>query len=481
MQVRLKALFLTIACSSVIVVTDALASDLPSAPGPVVSGGAGYAAVPHNSSGIYFHEGGAGLPAYQAITRDEAPSAREARMKWFREARFGIFIHWGVYSVPARGEWYMNNAKVPVAAYKAFSKAFTAAKYDPQAWAQLFANAGAKYIVITAKHHDGFTLYDSTVSDWNAVKASPAGRDLLQPLADAVRARGIKFGVYYSQSQDWVNLGGGKGNTQPWDDVQKKGDFDEYLKTIALPQIHEILDKYHPAYLFFDTEYSMTPERALPIFDLVTAYPDIIMNNRLGGGVLGDTATPEQRIATDPLGRGFEVCMTINKSWGYNANDTQWKSAQELIRNLSDISSKGGNYLLDVGPMADGTIPQPEVDRLLAIGKWLKTNGSAIYGTEAGPYVDPLAWGRVTQRTLPNGSTTLYLHVWQWPTDGKILLPGIKQLARSGRLLANGAAVKTSVTEDGLLVTLPGSATDADVSVATLEFDGNVAVSSARR
>ncbi|HWB53863.1 MAG TPA: alpha-L-fucosidase, partial [Tepidisphaeraceae bacterium] len=434
MKVRLKTVFLTLVCSSVVVAVNALAAEPTSPPVPVVSGGAGYAAVPRNSSGIYFHEGGAGLPAYQAITRDEAPSAREARMKWFREARFGIFIHWGVYSVPARGEWYMNNAKVPVATYKAFSKAFTAAKYDPQAWAQLFANAGAKYIVITAKHHDGFTLYDSKFSDWNAVKASPAGRDLLEPLADAVRARGIKFGVYYSQSQDWVNPGGGKGNTQPWDDVQKEGDFDEYLKNIALPQIHEILDKYHPAYLFFDTEYSMTPERALPIFDLVTAYPDIVMNNRLGGGVLGDTATPEQRIATDPLGRGFEVCMTINKSWGYNANDTQWKSAQELIRNLSDISSKGGNYLLDVGPMADGTIPQPEVDRLLAIGKWLKINGSAIYGTEAGPYPDPLAWGRVTQRTLPNGGTTLYLHVWDWPADGKVLLPGIKQSPRSGRL-----------------------------------------------
>ncbi len=480
MKVRLKTVFLTLVCSSVVVAVNALAAEPTSPPVPVVSGGAGYAAVPRNSSGIYFHEGGAGLPAYQAITRDEAPSAREARMKWFREARFGIFIHWGVYSVPARGEWYMNNAKVPVATYKAFSKAFTAAKYDPQAWAQLFANAGAKYIVITAKHHDGFTLYDSKFSDWNAVKASPAGRDLLEPLADAVRARGIKFGVYYSQSQDWVNPGGGKGNTQPWDDVQKEGDFDEYLKNIALPQIHEILDKYHPAYLFFDTEYSMTPERALPIFDLVTAYPDIVMNNRLGGGVLGDTATPEQRIATDPLGRGFEVCMTINKSWGYNANDTQWKSAQELIRNLSDISSKGGNYLLDVGPMADGTIPQPEVDRLLAIGKWLKINGSAIYGTEAGPYPDPLAWGRVTQRTLPNGGTTLYLHVWDWPADGKVLLPGIKQSPRSGRLLASGAAIKTSLTEGGLLVTLPGFATDPDVSVASLEFMGNVATSPSR-
>ena len=346
-----------------------------------------------NNSGVFFHEGGAGLPAYPVVVRNETRAARDARMKWFVEARFGIFIHWGVYSVPARGEWYMNNGKVPRATYMAYAKDFTAAQYDPQAWAQLIADAGAKYMVITAKHHDGFTLYDSKFSDWNAVKASAAGRDLLQPLADAVRARGIKFGLYYSQSQDWTNPGGGTGNTQPWDDEQKQGDFDEYLKTIALPQVRELLEKYHPAYLFFDTEYSMTPERAKPFFDLVASYPDVIMNNRLGGGVLGDTATPEQRIATDPLGRQFEVCMTINNSWGYNAGDTRWKSAQELIHNLSDITSKGGNYLLNIGPTAEGIVPQPEVDRLLAMGRWLKTNGEAIYGTDAGPYVDPLPVG----------------------------------------------------------------------------------------
>ena len=428
-----------------------------------------------NSTAVYFHEGGAGLPAYPAVVRNETPAARATRMKWFDEARFGIFIHWGVYAVPAHGEWYMNQGKVSVANYKAYAKDFTASKYDPSEWAKLFEDAGAKYIVITAKHHDGFTLYDSRYSDWNAVKSSAAGRDLLQPLADAVRKRGIRFGLYYSQSQDWVNTGGGKGNTKPWDDASQ-GDFDVYLEKIALPQVHEILDKYHPAYLFFDTEYSMTPERARPIFDLVAFYPDIIMNNRLGGGVLGDTATPEQRIATDPLGRQFEVCMTINHSWGYNASDTRWKSAQQLIHNLSDIASKGGNYLLDVGPTAEGVIPQTEVDRLLAIGRWLKMNGEAIYATEAGLYVDPLPWGRTTLKSQSNGGTMLYLHVWEWPTDGKVLLPGIRQTPFSGRLLVGGAAVTTELTEAGLVVTLPGAAPDADASVAALEFAGPVQV-----
>jgi len=193
----------------------------------------------------------------------------------------------------------MNNAKVPVTTYKPYARDFTAAKYVPAAWAQLFSEAGAKLVVITANHHDGFAMYDSKVSDCNAVKAFAAARDLLQPLAEAVRARGITFGLYYSQSQGWVNPDGGTGSKPPWDEGQKQGSLDGYLKTIALPQVAKVLPKYHPAHMFFDTEYNMTPGRARPFFDLTASYPDLIVNNRLGGGVLGDTATPEQRIATD--------------------------------------------------------------------------------------------------------------------------------------------------------------------------------------
>jgi alpha-L-fucosidase len=430
----------------------------------------------------------AGLPSLPAVVRNETPEQQEARLKWFREARFGLFIHWGVYAVPAgfwqgkpvSAEWIMNRGKIPVADYKAFAKNFTAAKYDPQAWAQLAADAGIKYVVITAKHHEGFALFDSAYSDWNAVKASGAKRDLLQPLADAVRAKGLRFGVYYSQSQDWVNPGGGKGNTQPWDEEQKKGSFDEYLAKISLPQVRELLDKYHPDILWWDTEYQMTPERARPFFDLVTSHPNLIHNSRLGGGVLGDFRTSEQRIpASAMLGRALEVNMTINRSWGYRSDDTDWKSSQQLIRNLSDITSKDGNYLLNVGPTAEGVIPQPEVDRLLAMGRWLKTNGEAIYATRGGPFSEPLPWGRTTQKARPGGGITLYVHVWEWPADGKILLPGIKQAARSGRLLAGGAAVAASVTADGLVVSLPASAPDPDVSVAALEFDGPIEVANA--
>jgi alpha-L-fucosidase len=274
-----------------------------------------------------------------------------------------------------------------------------------------------------------------------------------------------------------VNPGGGKGRTPPWDEAQKQGDFDEYLKTIALPQVRELLDKFHPDILWWDTEYQMTPERARPFFDLVVSHPALIHNSRLGGGVLGDFRTSEQRIpASGMQGRALEVNMTINRSWGYRSDDLNWKSAQQLIRNLSDIASKDGNYLLNVGPTAEGVIPQPEVDRLLAIGRWLKVNGEAIYATRGGLYGQPLDWGRTTYRRGPGGATTLYLHIWTWPADGKILLPGVKQAPRSGRLLAGGAAVTATVAADSLVVTLPGAAPDPDVSVAVLEFDGPVEI-----
>lgn len=441
-------------------------------------------ATARNPNQMMFREGGAGLPAYPVLAREETPPMREERLRWFREARFGMFIHWGVYAVPAGtwqgrpagAEWIMNRAKISRTDYRALARQFTAAKYDPQAWVALAQEAGMKYVVLTAKHHDGFTLYDSAYSDWNAVKSSAAGRDLIRPLADAARAAGLKFGLYYSQSQDWNNRGGGTGRDAPWDDAQKEGSFDEYLQKIAVPQVRELMEKYHPSYLFWDTEYSMTPERVRPFFDLMCEYPDLISNNRLGGGYLGDTATPEQKIFADPLGRSFEVNMTINNSWGYNASDTRWKSTQQLIRNLSDIASKGGNYLLNVGPTAEGVIPEPEVERLKAIGRWMRTNGEAIYATEAGPYTEPPDWGRVTQKSKAGGATTFYVHVWNWPADGKILLPGVKTAATSGRLLANGRAVSSALTPAGLVVTLPGAAPDADVSVAALEFSGAVRV-----
>jgi len=429
----------------------------------------------------------ASVLAPNAKAGTESEPANEDRTQWFRDARFGMFIHWGVYAVPAGewegetirgiGEWIMRFRKIPVEKYKSYAPDFTAEHYDPGFWADLAQKAGMKYVVITSKHHDGFALYDSAVSDWD-VMASGAKRDLLSPLADAVRARGMKFGLYYSQSQDWVHPGGAtSGNIgNVWDPAQK-GDYDEYLKTIALPQAREIIERYNPAILWWDTPQQMTPERVAPFAALMAEHPHIINNNRLGEGFAGDTMTPEQHIPPRGFpGKMFEVCMTMNDTWGYKKNDQNWKSPQRLIQMLSDIASKGGNLLLNIGPRADGTIPQESIDRLRDIARWMDVNSQAIHATQASPFPRRLPWGRVTQKAGETGGTTLYAHVWEWPADGKILLPTLQELPSTGVILANGMAVTAERTPDGVVVHLPGQAPDPDVSVAKLDFPGTLTI-----
>lgn len=405
----------------------------------------------------------------------------EDRTKWFHEARLGIFIHWGVYAVPAGefhgepvcwiGEWIMHSAQIPVAEYRAFAKDFTASNYDPASWAGLFHEAGARYVIITAKHHEGFSLYDSAVSDWDVAGSSPAGSDLLEPLAAAVRERGMKFGLYFSQAQDWVHPGGGfYGRESEWDPAQA-GDFDAYLRDTALPQTRELIGRYSPDILWWDTPVNMTPERAKPFADLLAEHPRIITNDRLGGGFPGDTKTPEQHIPPRGYpGEMFEVCMTMNDTWGFKKNDHNWKSSREIIRMLSDIASKGGNFLLNVGPDASGRIPEPSVKVLKDLGRWMKTNSDAIYGTSASPFPRRLPWGRVTQKSNPDGTTTLFLHVWDWPADGNLLLPTLQTTPVSARMQASGEEVAFASTPDGIVLHLPGDALDPDATIVRLEL-----------
>jgi alpha-L-fucosidase len=418
-----------------------------------------------------------------SVLQAETPEQYQARTQWLREARFGMFIHWGVYAVPAGewkgryytqgGEWILRLAGIPIADYKNLARQFTADKYDPKAWADLAKEAGMKYVVLTAKHHDGFALYDSKVSDWNAVKASGAARDLIAPLADAVRADGLKFCLYYSQSQDWTHPGGGNyGNAPKWDKAQE-GDYDQYLQTIALPQVREILTLFHPSVIWWDTPVSMTPARAKPFADLLQQLqPDIISNSRLGGGFGGDTSNAEQHIPPRPQrnGRVLEVCMTMNDSWGFKTKDTDWKSTGQLLRVLSDCASKGGNLLLNIGPDAHGQIPTACVDRLKAMGAWLQTYSQAIYGTDAGIYDRPLPWGRTTRKTETNGATTLYLNIWDRPENGELLLPSFTQQPSSAVDLKTGEKVSWSQSKDGLIVTAPPKLADVEISILKLTF-----------
>jgi alpha-L-fucosidase len=417
----------------------------------------------------------------------ETKAHRDERMKWWREARFGMFIHWGVYAVPAGiykgekiehiGEWIMLDGKIPVAEYREYARQFNPVKYDPDAWAQLAKDAGMKYMVITSKHHDGFALFPSDASTWDIADASPYGKDLIGPLAEAARSKGLRFGLYYSQAQDWTNPGGAKARNlgQGWDPAQY-GDFDKYIDDVAVPQVREILTRYKPDVLWWDTPVNMNVARAEKFVPLLSLAPGIITNDRLERPHFpGDLATPEQRIPDTGLDVDWETCMTMNNTWGYKSWDNNWKSVETLIRNLCDIASKGGNYLLNVGPKADGTIPQESIDRLRAVGQWMDVNGEAIYATTASPTAKP-AWGRITTKHV-DGRTTLYLHVFDWPADGRLPV-GVTNKVVNARLLADPTR-KIAVDgggDSGLTVQLTGEAPDAICSVVALELEGAPAV-----
>ncbi len=421
-----------------------------------------------------------GALAPAALPQDspgETKEQRDARMQWWREARFGMFIHWGVYSVPAGtyndqriggiGEWIMNSAKIPVADYAAYAERFNPVQFDADEWVSLAKSAGMKYIVITSKHHDGFAMFRSQASPYNIYDATPFKRDPLKELSEACQRQGMKLGFYYSQAQDWRHPGGAAAGGH-WDPAQD-GSMDDYIRDIAVPQVKELLTNYGPiAILWWDTPVDITPERAAPLYELTKLQPGIITNNRLGGGFPGDSETPEQFIPPTgyPGGRDFETCMTMNDTWGYKSYDDNWKSPETLIRNLIDIASKGGNYLLNVGPTSEGVIPQPSVERLRAVGEWMKVNGEAIYGTSASPFAK-LTWGRCTRKP-----GKLYLSVFDWPTDGALRVPLASKAAKAYLLADPDAALEMEATERGLLVHVPQTPPDPIASVVVLDIEG---------
>jgi alpha-L-fucosidase len=443
------------------------------------------------------------------LSNAQSSTTRGQRMEWWREARFGMFIHWGVYAVPAgvyegrpvnrASEWIMNRAKIPVATYQQYAKQFNPVKYDPDAWVRMAKDAGMKYIVITAKHHDGFALFKTSASKWNVVDATPYGKDLLKPLVDACRKYGIRLGFYYSQAQDWNNPGGSaarraasegwenpdsaridaytQAHSGHWDPAQTTVPMETYIDKVAAPQVKELLTNYGDvAVLWWDTPTNMTDAYAEKLNALLSLQPHIITNDRLKRpNFPGDYKTPEQKIpkSGELDEHDWETCMTMNGSWGYKSTDHNWKSTETLVRNLIDIASKGGNYLLNVGPTASGEFPENSITALKNVGAWMKVNGEAIYGTQRSP-LDTLPWGRCTRKENGKG-TILYLSVFNWPAGGKLLVPGVKNPVKAAKLLANGAAVKTHTGANGLVIDLPAKAPDAIASVIKLEVEGTVA------
>ncbi|TCC97444.1 alpha-L-fucosidase [Pedobacter psychroterrae] len=331
----------------------------------------------------------------------ESKADKVKRMQWWTDDTFGMFIHWGLYAVPAGeyngkgggAEWIMETHKIPTAEYEKFAGQFNPQKFNAKEWVQIAKSAGAKYIVITSKHHDGFSMWDSEVTGYDIMDATPFKRDILKELSDACKAAGIKFCLYHS-ILDWH---------QP--DAKSKDylrqaiehpDFNKYRETYLKPQLAELIRKYNPEVLWFDGEWipEWSEQQGKDLYNyLRNIKPSLIINNRVSkarGGMegmnkyenaAGDFGTPEQEILKGASQDYWESCMTLNGNWGYVKNDNNWKSAQLLIDNLVDIAAKGGNYLLNVGPTAEGQIPAQSIERLAEMGKWLAINKEAIYAT----------------------------------------------------------------------------------------------------
>jgi alpha-L-fucosidase len=331
--------------------------------------------------------------------------------------------------------------------------------------------AGVQYIVITAKHHDGFAMFHSKVDSYNIYDATPFHRDPIAELAAACKKQGIHFGVYYSQAQDWHHAGGAAAGGH-WDPAQD-GDMQAYIDKVAAPQVKELLTNYGPiCEIWWDTPYNMGTDKAAPLVEDLKIQPAIISNDRLGGGPPGDFHTPEGFIPGNGYpGQDWETCMTLNGTWGYRTDSTNFRTPENLIQNVIDIASKGGNYLLNVGPTSEGIIPQPEVDDLLAVGAWLKVNGEAIYGTRATPFVRKVPWGRVTQKP---GKLYLSVFAKEWPKDGIISLPIHNEVSKVYLLASPTDTLKTTKTAEGVDIKLPDSSSDPVATVAVVDFSGPI-------
>jgi alpha-L-fucosidase len=433
-------------------------------------------------------------PALSIQACGTCASCKSERMAWWRADRFGMFIHWGLYAVPAGeyqgkqykgiGEWIMNTARIARADYEPFTQQFNPQAFDADAWVRMAKYAGMKYIVITSKHHDGFCLFDASNSDYDIVDASPYGKDLLKDLSTTCERHGLKFCTYYS-IMDWhhpAQLPAKEENGKPvWNPTRvaddQKAAYTRYMKK----HLKALVTEYRTKVLWFDGEWPKwwNDEDGRELYQwLISLNPRLIINNRVGAGrkgmggfskegsFSGDFGTPEQEIPATGVDSDWESCMTMNDTWGYKSSDHNWKSTKTLIRNLIDIASKGGNYLLNVGPKADGSFPQPTVERLRGIGNWMSVNGESLYGTQASLFRPQ--WGRVTRK-----SDTLYLHVFDWPKNGKLTIPALSNVARRASLLAQPETALSIINgRDNWTILVPARAIDEIATVIAIDVEG---------
>ncbi|HVB36465.1 MAG TPA: alpha-L-fucosidase [Candidatus Acidoferrales bacterium] len=384
-------------------------------------------------------------------------ASRARRMQWWHAAKFGMFIHWGVYSTIERHEWVMENEAIPIEEYMAHAKLFKPKPNAPRAWARLAREAGQRYMVMTTKHHEGFCNFNTQHTTYCAPKQGP-GRDLVHEYVEAARAEGLRVGFYYSL-MDWHHPDGARCETD--EDARKR--FVEYTHGL----IHDIMSNYGKIdVLWYDVAWPLNADQwesermNQMVFQL---QPDIIVNNR--NKLLGDFSTPEQHVQAAEAGRAWETCMTLNDSWGYQAADDNWKSAKTVIRNLVSCVRDGGNYLLNIGPKPDGSVPEPEVNVLREVGQWMKRNGQTIYES------DLCQVRRSSYATFTRTGNTLYMHVYFWPGD-YVAISGLMTGVKSARLLGDGRKVNFTQNRFQVkLVGLPREAPDHPVTTIALECE----------
>jgi alpha-L-fucosidase len=425
-----------------------------------------------------------------------ANADHDAKMAWWREARVGLFIHWGLYSLPggiwkgqevraSYAEHLMLRAQIPNREYENIATEFRAERFDAQMWARTAKLAGLKYLIYTAKHHEGFSMYDSDLTDYNIVQRTPFGHDPLKELAEACREEGVKLCVYYSHSMDWHhpdsqgNTWDYPGNIGAYDDVvswiddeDKRTRYEHYLQSFALPQVQELLEKYGPLGLvWFDCGHKLTAEQGAAFVEQVRrVQPDCLVNRRVWKEPYGDYGnTSDNQPHVHVPREDWESIATLNDSWGYKATDHNWKSAETVLRQMIDVVSLNGNFVINVGPMGDGSFDPKSLELLEQIGVWMRTNGAAVYGTKRSPVGKP-PWGRCT---IKGG--TLYLHVFEWPQNGMLIVPGLRNLVVKAYSLADphrAALPVHRLSDDDIMIEIPREPSDSIIPVLAVEFAG---------
>ncbi|WP_036824745.1 alpha-L-fucosidase [Polaribacter sp. Hel1_85] len=419
----------------------------------------------------------------------------DERMEWWRDSKFGMFIHWGAYSIIGgeRGtkiagggaEWAMDKLDYTIEDYEKFPKMFNPTMFDADAWVTMAKDAGMKYIVLTSKHHEGFGLWDSKVSDYDVMDTSPFKRDIIKELSEACKKQGIVFCFYYS-IVDWHHPQA-QGNLYPNYNISQHDDpsvvnpeFPEYYEKYMKPQVGELLKNYGDiGVVWFDGDWisDYTTEMGKDLYKYIRdIQPNTIVNNRVDkgrkgmegmdavGNFAGDFGTPEQEIPDTGIDTDWEACMTMNGSWGYKPSDNNWKSSKDLIQKLVDIVSKGGNFLLNIGPDGFGRFPSESIRRLKAMGEWTKKNGEAVYGASASPYKKP-KWGRYTKK-----DNVIYAHVFDWPKDGLLKINKEIKVKKATVLTNPKTKLTTTATSRNVLVDVPMLAPDATVTVIKIEL-----------